>query len=270
MIAGILSSSAGSSTAGMIGWWTFNETSGTTAHDSSGNGNDGVISPGVALGIPGARGTAFGFNSAAGSWVDVPYGSGALAPPTTQITLSAWINPSDLFCGGFGQCAIASNEAPPGSGTWGYGIRLINFIFGPTLQFCWGTEGGPGNCAYGPYTPAFGTWANVVGTYDGTTLNEYVNGVLVAAQPGVFPALNTTSDFFVGRLPSGNLPFDGGIDEVRVFDRVLSAAEIANQAQEMPSSKANCKQSGFQDFGVFKNQGDCVSWVATGGKNPPG
>jgi hypothetical protein len=28
--------------------------------------------------------------------------------------------------------------------------------------------------------------------------------------------------------------------------------------------------SGWRDFGVFKNQGDCVSFVATGGKNPPG
>ena len=30
-----------------------------------------------------------------------------------------------------------------------------------------------------------------------------------------------------------------------------------------------CKNGGWQTFGVFKNQGDCVSYVATGGKNPP-
>jgi hypothetical protein len=37
-----------------------------------------------------------------------------------------------------------------------------------------------------------------------------------------------------------------------------------------PTSKAQCKKGGWQTYGVFKNQGDCVSYVATGGKNPPG
>jgi hypothetical protein len=37
----------------------------------------------------------------------------------------------------------------------------------------------------------------------------------------------------------------------------------------MPTSKDQCKKDGWQTFGVFKNQGDCVSWVATTGKNPP-
>ena len=38
----------------------------------------------------------------------------------------------------------------------------------------------------------------------------------------------------------------------------------------LPTSKEQCKKGGWQRFGVFKNQGDCVSFVATGGKNPPG
>ena len=37
----------------------------------------------------------------------------------------------------------------------------------------------------------------------------------------------------------------------------------------LPMSKDQCKGAGWQSFGVFKNQGDCVSFVATGGKNPP-
>ncbi|MGH8958301.1 MAG: hypothetical protein ACRDVK_06465 [Acidimicrobiia bacterium] len=35
------------------------------------------------------------------------------------------------------------------------------------------------------------------------------------------------------------------------------------------TSKDQCKQGGWVTFGVFKNQGDCVSFVATGGANPP-
>jgi hypothetical protein len=41
-------------------------------------------------------------------------------------------------------------------------------------------------------------------------------------------------------------------------------------APPLPTSKEQCKNGGWRNFGVFKNQGDCVSFVATGGKNPPG
>ena len=39
-------------------------------------------------------------------------------------------------------------------------------------------------------------------------------------------------------------------------------------ATRFPSTKDECKNGGWQTFGVFKNQGDCVSFVATGGKKP--
>jgi hypothetical protein len=38
----------------------------------------------------------------------------------------------------------------------------------------------------------------------------------------------------------------------------------------LPTSAEQCKDGGWQSYGVFKNQGDCVSFVETGGKNPPG
>lgn len=41
-------------------------------------------------------------------------------------------------------------------------------------------------------------------------------------------------------------------------------------APPLPSSREQCKKGGWQSFGVFKNQGDCVSFVATRGKNQPG
>jgi hypothetical protein len=37
----------------------------------------------------------------------------------------------------------------------------------------------------------------------------------------------------------------------------------------IPFDKSDCKKGGWEEFGVFKNQGDCVSFVATGGKNLP-
>ena len=51
-------------------------------------------------------------------------------------------------------------------------------------------------------------------------------------------------------------------------DPVSASLSIAVEAP-LPTSKDQCKQGGWTTFGVFKNQGDCVSYVATGGENPP-
>jgi hypothetical protein len=44
---------------------------------------------------------------------------------------------------------------------------------------------------------------------------------------------------------------------------------VVVDAPPLPTSTDQCANGGWQTFGVFKNQGDCVSFVATGGKNPP-
>jgi hypothetical protein len=218
---------------GPIGWWTLDDISGTTAADSSGNNNDGAIGPSVILGTAAPNGTAFSFDGFSTSYVQVPYGTGTLAPATTQITVSAWINPSSFDCAGShpGQCAVVSNEGVPGDGTYGYGLRVIDF--GTRLQWCWGSEGG-GDCAYGNYPFQPDTWTNIVGTYDGAVLRGYVNGVLVGENATAFPALNTLRDLFIGRLPSGNLLWRGGIDDVRVYNRVVTPAELQQLAHLTP------------------------------------
>jgi len=52
--------------------------------------------------------------------------------------------------------------------------------------------------------------------------------------------------------------------------RVTSGDVTVVDAQSFPTSKDQCKNGGWRNFPGFKNQGDCVSYVATGGKNPPG
>jgi hypothetical protein len=44
---------------------------------------------------------------------------------------------------------------------------------------------------------------------------------------------------------------------------------VVHDAPPLPTAKNECKNGGWQSYGVFENQGDCVSFVATGGKNPP-
>ena len=63
--------------------------------------------------------------------------------------------------------------------------------------------------------------------------------------------------------PSGFTPSFEGVS-VNDFGDV-----IVTDTQALPTSKEQCKKGGWRTYGVFKNQGDCVSFVATGGKNPP-
>jgi Concanavalin A-like lectin/glucanases superfamily len=76
------------------GLWNFDETSGSSAADSSGNGNDGTIRGGVERGVPGYSGTAFGFG-APGSWVQVP-SDASLNPGTQDFSLSARVKLDSL------------------------------------------------------------------------------------------------------------------------------------------------------------------------------
>jgi len=45
---------------------------------------------------------------------------------------------------------------------------------------------------------------------------------------------------------------------------------VTTRAQIFPATKDECKNGGFERFGIFKNQGDCVSYAATGDGNQPG
>jgi hypothetical protein len=84
-----------------------------------------------------------------------------------------------------------------------------------------------------------------------------VDTTIATAPPGGYTELSVTSTQGIDRVvltAATELGF--------VFDD-LSFTRLG------PASKSGCKKGGWRDFEVFKNQGDCVSWVATGGKNPP-
>jgi hypothetical protein len=90
---GALNTTASSSS--VVGLWHLDETSGTTAFDSSGNGNNGAISGPVTLGVPGHLHTAYSFVPK--STVIVRNASD-LVPGTATITISYWLNTTTLPC----------------------------------------------------------------------------------------------------------------------------------------------------------------------------
>jgi hypothetical protein len=60
------------------------------------------------------------------------------------------------------------------------------------------------------------------------------------------------------KFPAGGINTDGGFD-----------LQLAFAGPSIELDKNSCKNGAWQELGVFKNQGDCVSFFATGGKNPP-
>jgi hypothetical protein len=71
-------------------------------------------------------------------------------------------------------------------------------------------------------------------------------------------------------LAEGRLPTDCSPLPPTSLKGAVSGGDITVvDAPPLPSSRDQCKNGGWQSFGIFKNQGECVSFVATGGKNPP-
>jgi hypothetical protein len=58
------------------------------------------------------------------------------------------------------------------------------------------------------------------------------------------------------------------VDNQGFFNASVDSVAIES-IRLLPTTKEQCKHGGWRDFGVFKNQGDCVSFVATNGRNQP-
>jgi hypothetical protein len=88
------------------------------------------------------------------------------------------------------------------------------------------TRGAGGSALFGTSKLKANEWAHLAGTYDGATMRLYVNGVQVSsrAQTGQIPI--STSALQIGGDSVYGQYFPGTIDEVRVYQRALSASEI--------------------------------------------
>ena len=78
---------------------------------------------------------------------------------------------------------------------------------------------------------ADGEWHHVVGTWDGTDQSIYIDGVLdsTVVRPGIGQINNTVTPLEIGRAESGGVPeryFSGQLDDLAIYSRALSAAEV--------------------------------------------
>ena len=193
----------------LVAAYGFDEGSGTSSSDASGNGNGAVLSgAGWGAGKTGSAVSLDGIDDR----IDLP----ALGTfYNTAFTLEAWVWKS----GSRTDVAVVGTW-DPGSGGPMIWVDHINGHYMLTL-------GG----AFAGYldsgiTPATGRWQHVAATFDGTVARIYVDGV-EAANRSVIGGVGTANAWHVGAYQTaatGN--FDGLIDDVRIYRRAISAAVV--------------------------------------------
>jgi hypothetical protein len=207
-------------TYGLVGWWTFDENTGTTAGDSSGNGNTGTLSGSpIPTWTSGIITNALSF---AGGYVDL--GSSSTLRPTSALTLMCWINISTLS---FFNCFMSTGE------DFNKGLHGVTFWLyaDGSLELEWANDSTYGQLN-GPTPLPSATWIHVAATLDGSTVNLYTNGVLYATRGQPFTPTAGSVDALIGIAYNSTTPaypFSGTIDDVRIYNRALSAAEIHTQ-----------------------------------------
>jgi len=204
---------------GLVAAYNFNEGSGTTVNDASGHGITGILQ-GATWTASGRYGNALSFNGSS-SYVDL--GNPALLQITGSMTLSAWVkaatNPSDD-----GEIVTKSDSASgwqlktsPDTGPHTFGVRVSGGVNALSHR-------------YSTTVRSLNVWYHVAGVYDAAarTLDIYVNGVWdngVLIGPIPASQVNSAVNVNIGRR-TGGFYFSGVIDEVRIYNRALSAAEI--------------------------------------------
>ena len=191
--------------------YSFNEGVGTVVGDASGNNNNGTIT-GATWSASGKFGKAISIASA--RYVSVP-DAGSLHL-TTGMTLEAWVNPSALS-GGWR--TVIFKERPGGMA---YSLYANNNSNRPVGQVFTTAEQNSTGTAQIPLN----TWTHLATTYDGSALKFFVNGSQVSSVAVSGGIASSTGLLKMGGNAVWGEWFSGLIDEVRIYNRALSAAEI--------------------------------------------
>jgi len=196
----------------LVAWWKLDDGSGTTAIDSSGNGFD--ITLHNTTWEDGVFGGAVHFHG-------VGYGDvGNFKYSDNAITVCAWVW-HDVFRIGEVERYV----------TVGSVVAVIRKEVDGRLHFYIKTDSNLQHLRVRDVLTE-GQWHHVTGTWDGLTQRLYIDGMEIASQrPGGI--LSNTSNV---TMSSGGEPFNGMLDEVRIYNRALTQDEIqvAMQGKEWP------------------------------------
>jgi hypothetical protein len=216
--------------AGLVGYWPFDEGTGTTTADRSGKGSPGTLmnSPVWSTSVPptpypNARSLSFD-----GVQSFVTMGNPMVLRFSGPLSITAWFKTS----------ATLGNYATLVSKWWSGGTEAAYTILwtnggGPLFEIGNAALAGIGAGAATPYTD--GNWHFVAGTWGGATITLYIDGKAVnsTTTDASFDPLDDITDPFDVATDNryapnggGNRFFPGFVDDVRAYSRALSAEEV--------------------------------------------
>ena len=205
----------------LLAAYSFNEGSGTTAGDVSGNNNNGTI-VGATWGPQwGQYGAALAFG-ATNDYVTIP-NSASLNIGGNQLTIEFWVKITDMG----NDYAILAKPWVAGTMSYPYYQYAVEFDGNgaKTLDFQFGDTNGQLHGSFSMTPPASG-WTHVAFAYDGANVKGYLNGIqqFITSETSNIQVRNSPLLFGVdSELGQG---FIGQLDEVRIYNRALTQAEI--------------------------------------------
>ena len=226
-------------TDGLVAYYPFNG----NANDESGNGNDGTIIGNVELTTDrfGNSNSAYRFFGEPLNYISVPDNE---TLHLSTFTLNAWVY-TDSEDYGNGYLINKGRDIENGS------YRLCVRSVGATTRY------GGSNDAYIDENPSVGSWHMITGTVEGDKAKYYLDGILKDERTLSTPFSYSNSDpltlgmhYYYYVLSYWAYPLKGVLDDVRIYNRVLSSQEIAALAQ-----------------GYFSNDG-AIQGGAGGGSDP--
>ncbi|SNZ05679.1 Carboxypeptidase regulatory-like domain-containing protein [Natronoarchaeum philippinense] len=203
----------GTEESGLVGYWPLDDAGAAGVSDVSGSGNDGSQSGGLgnASGLFGT--SAYDFDGSDDA-VTVPHDESIEMSDEDAVTVSAWVK-KDAAQSGWVAIAQKSDQS--------YNLQFENGNQ-PTFTI----YDGDWNIVNSGVSLSNDQWHHVVGTYDGSEARIYVNGTLKGTQAVSGTLANASgSPLGIGEnLATGGRNLDGTIDELRLYDRALSDAEV--------------------------------------------
>ena len=215
-------------TNGLVGEWAFDEdvnSTSTTTYDVSGNGNNGILMNSPTRASSTCKlANCLDFNGV-NSYVTITDPASGVLDPTSAYSISFWMQSTSTATYAF---MVSKSNAGSGGG---YEMFLSG---GGEIRFS--SCNTSGSCSGGyfdittplPYND--GKWHFVVGTaMTSGTADIYVDGGLVQ-QSGIITQNNIANSYPLvigGRGVTGGNPFGGMLDDIRIYNRALSAAEIS-------------------------------------------
>jgi len=204
----------------LVGFWDLNEGEGVVANDSSGFNNQGNVNP-LLNWVPGKYGSALQFNGNPDAFVTIPDSSSLHLQ--NSFTIMTWAKPD----------TSSTLKAVLSKYTAGQPVTFLlrqnqfdNGLWEATLD----TQNGTSHYILLSNSPIqVDAWQHLAATYDGNMFQFYMNGVLQSSLP-VTGILDLGSDPVIiggqGKGVGDSNPFNGVIDEVRMYDHALLGDEI--------------------------------------------